>query len=311
MTEEIYDVVLQPTGVFPGNYNDWERTPPPEDDFHLGPDFWIGDLPHNTECSAVMDACEPAGFNFHPTRQYGCRYALCRKVPPSLPSDYYTWDSDATISKALFLSRLIHPTTIATSYSAKLYFRDGALKTIVPGRVGGVGTDVWIVANEWRDWLSESEAERLKTLLPQYIDDAPVRVRLARGHLAHAFHAFYLDQRTASLVSALDALLLVTRERPVAQFEARVPILASALGVSVTKKEAKTFYDERSTFVHGSKPKYTDIKAEVMERYNKFESLLRACLLRASTEPPFAAKFASDQAVCDSFGILPDKAPAP
>src|SRR5947209_4100691 len=74
--EQFFDVVLQSTGFFTGSYQDWENFPPPQNDFCLGADFWIGTLPQSVKSETVLDACEPAGFNFRPIRQFGCRYAF-------------------------------------------------------------------------------------------------------------------------------------------------------------------------------------------------------------------------------------------
>jgi hypothetical protein len=120
-----------PVVSWPKN-RDWQESPPPEEDFSLGSNLWIGHLPLDVRGETVFSACEPAGFNFNPARQYGYRYAFCRKLEP-VSSDYYSWDSEIVLGRVLFLSRLIHPTTAATHYSARLYFRNGNLKTIVPG----------------------------------------------------------------------------------------------------------------------------------------------------------------------------------
>ena len=136
MVEQFFDVVLQSTGFFTGSYQDWENFPPPQNDFCLGADFWIGTLPQSVKSETVLDACEPAGFNFRPVRQFGCRYAFCRKViPPSHGPEFYEWDQDAVMGRTLFLSRLIHPTTVATHYSSRLIFENDKLTTVVPGRV--------------------------------------------------------------------------------------------------------------------------------------------------------------------------------
>ena len=306
MVEQFFDVVLQSTGFFTGSYQDWENFPPPQNDFCLGADFWIGTLPQSVKSETVLDACEPAGFNFRPIRQFGCRYAFCRKViPPSHGPEFYEWDHDAVMGRTLFLSRLIHPTTVATHYSARLIFENDKLTTVVPGRVQGYGTHVWIVANKWRDWLSQAEAEQLQTYKPIYILNAHERVRRARSHIDHVFHAFYLDQRTASLVSSFESLLKVERNRATAQFKLRVPALAGMVGLAITTDEAEVLYDDRSVYVHGRQPNYTDVSDEVMERYNRFETVLRRALLRASTDATFCDLFATDACVVGAFGLLP------
>jgi hypothetical protein len=304
MAEEIFDVVLQSTDPFTPRLEDWERLPPPENDFFFNADFWIGRLPHGIKCAAVMDACEPTGFQFHPIRQFGCRYAFCRRVRP-YGSDFYSWDSDNFLGRLLFISRLIHPTTIARHFSARLVFEDDELRMIVPGHVQGVGTHVWIVATEWRDWLSGAEVEQLRESIARYILDAPERVRRARAHIDHAFHAFYVDQRTASLVSAFESLLKVERIQATAQFKRRVSMLASMVGLEITPDEADAFYDDRSVFVHGREPNYTELSDELIDRYGRFEATLRHALLRASTDVQFCGLFTSDATVAGAFGSLP------
>jgi len=265
-------------------------------------DFWIGRLPYNTDSDVVFDACEPAGFNHRPYRQYGCRYAFCRKAdPPSHGPEFYEWDNEGLLGRTLFLSRLIHPTTVAPRYSARLIFQDGKLTNVVPAS-RGYGSHVWIVANEWRDWLSDKEAEELRIGLAIYNVQPPGRIRRARSHIDHAFHAFYLDQRTASLVSAFESLLKIEWNMLNAQFKLRVPTLAQRVGLTITSDEAHTFYGDRSEFLHGSQPKYTDVTDELIERYNKFEGVLRRALLKASTDPDFCGLFATDDAIRGAFG---------
>jgi hypothetical protein len=201
---------------------------------------------------------------------------------------------------------LIHPTTIAPQYSARLIFdENGKLLAVVPGRVQGYGTHVWIVAEEWRDWLSNTEAEQLREFMPVYILNAPERVRRARSHIDHAFHAFYLDQRTASLVSGFESLLKVERHAATAQFKLRVPALALMVGSAITPDEAEVLYDDRSVYVHGRTPNYTDVSAELIERYNKFETVLRSALLRASTDITFGNLFSTCGTITGTFGALP------
>src|SRR5450631_472769 len=171
MVGEVFDVVLQSTGAFHGvDCPDWQKSLPPEGDFSLEPNLWIGRLPHNILGESVFDACEPMGFNVNSIRQYGYHYALCRKVEPK-SADYYSWDSDNHLARIVFLSRLVHPTTMATHHSARLYFQDGELKSIAPGHVQAVqyGTHAWIVASRWRDWLSQPEAMQLKQHIQDYI----------------------------------------------------------------------------------------------------------------------------------------------
>ena len=306
MAEEIFDVVSLPTLRFPVNQVEWDASPPIEPDFFLAADFWIGRLPQGVASESLIDACSPSGFNFHPSRNSGYRYAFCRKFdPPSYGPEHLRWDHDGVLRRALFVSRLIHPTTIAPNYSARLFLEKGELKTIVPGPVQGDFAHVWIVATKWRDWLTKDEAERLRDFLPLYIEHPPERVRRARRHIDHAFHAFYLDQRTASLVSGFESLLKVERHAATAQFKLRVPALAGVVGLTVTPDDAQALYDDRSVYVHGRTPNYTDVSDELIERYNKFETVLRCALFRASTDPTFGDLFSTDGTIARTFGLLP------
>lgn len=307
MVESIYDVVLQPTMLFQISQDDWKAFPPINVDFFLNTDFWIGILPCNVTSESIIDAYSPAGFNFHPSRHSGYRYAFCRKVyPPNLGPEHLGWDHDGMIRKALFLSRLIHPTTVCPQYSARLFLVDGELKTIVPGPIQGDLTHVWIVAKQWRDWLTKAEGEQLSSVMPRFNwDNAPERVRRARSHIDHAFRAFYADQRTASIVLAYESLLKTDRIKATAQFKLRVPALARMVGSAITPDEAESLYDDRSVYVHGRTPNYTDLTDELIERYNKFESVLRSALLKASTDAAFGNLFSDDTTIGGAFGALP------
>ncbi|MGA3012292.1 MAG: hypothetical protein ABSD72_18700 [Terracidiphilus sp.] len=302
MAEEVFDVVMQSTGAFRADFDEFLRARPPEENFTLGSDLWVGDLPHGIRSDLVFDACSPAAYNFKPVRQYGCRYAICLGVQPR-QSDHYEWDNDGWLRRVLFLSRLIRPTTISTNLSAKLYFHDGELEMIVPGPTSGFGTHAWVVADfKWRDWLSVTEFEQLRDAIPKYLLSPPDRVRQARKHIDHAFHSFYLDQRCASLVTGFESLLKISPYKATKQFASRAPQLADRVGLELTEAEAVALYDDRSAFVHGTQVSFTDLNDELIVQYNRFEQVLRRSLLQASTDSSFAALFCSDQSVEDAFG---------
>jgi hypothetical protein len=306
MSEEIFDVVLHPTMRFPLNQTFWETHPRLDSDISLGSDFWIGSLPAGITGESIVEACSPPGLNFSPSRNCYYHYAYCRKAfPPSWGPEHLRWDHDGVIHRAMFLARLIHPTTISPLYSARLFLENGELRTIVPGAVQANLVHVWIVATQWRDWLTKAEGERLRDSLPLYIENPPERVRRARRHLDHSFHAFYLDQRTASLVSGFESLLKIERHAATAQFKLRVPALAQMLGFAIASDEAEALYDDRSVYVHGRAPNYTDVSPALMERYNNFEVVLRCALLRASTDTAFGSLFATDGTITSTFGSLP------
>jgi hypothetical protein len=128
MTEEIFfDVILLSTGNFHANLEAFQKHRPPEEDFYLNEQMWVGSLPKGISSKLVFDACDSPGWHLHPARRYGMRHAFCRKVEPAY-EDYYHWDQDQFIGTAILLSRFIRPTTIGTSLAARLYFTNGEPK---------------------------------------------------------------------------------------------------------------------------------------------------------------------------------------
>jgi hypothetical protein len=316
MNEEIFDVILLSTGNFRADLQTFQENRPPEEDFYLNEDMWVGRLPKGVSSKLVFDSCDAPGWQFHPARQYGMRYAFCRKVEPPHAA-YYQWDHDQTIGYTILLSRFIRPTTIGTSLSARLYFVGDELKTIVPGPTQSNCSNAWIVAEgNWRDWLSVPELEQLRDLLPTYNRNAPEKVRLARKHIDNAFYAFFLDERFASLVTAYESLLKTSRNDLTEQFKVRASRLAEILGLELSREDLQNTYSHRSDFVHGSRPNFeglnlagetqtaepSEIHPELIGRYNRCESVLRLALLRASTEPQFAELFSSVDAIERAFG---------
>jgi len=111
-------------------------------------------------------------------------------------------------------------------------------------------------------------------------------------------------------VSGFESLLKIDapRGKPIkatAQFKVRVPALAQMVGLAITPDEAEALYDDRSVYVHGRTPNYTNMNDELIERYNKFEMVLRSALLRASTDDTFGNLFATDGTITGAFGALP------
>lgn len=316
MNEEIFDVIMLSTGNFRAHFETFQKHRSPEVDFYLSEQFWVGRLPKGISPKLVFDACDSPGWQFNPTRQYGMRYAFCRKVEPK-HEDFYRWDHDQVIGTAILLSRLIRPTTIGSSLSARLYFTDGELRTIVPGPTQSNCSHGWVVADDhWRDWLSGPELEQLRDLLPRYNRSAPQKVRLARKHIDNAFYAYFLDERFASLVTSFECLLKTSRHDLTEQFKVRASRLAVILGLELSREDLSNTYAHRSDFVHGSPPDFAglslgadeagtvpvEIHPELIGRYNRCEQVLRLALLRASTEPEFAEQFSSHEAIEKAFG---------
>jgi hypothetical protein len=186
-----------------------------------------------------------------------------------------------------------------------MIFENSELQTVIPGHTQGFGTQVWIVAEEWRDWIDTTQAEALRDFWPRYAaDTAPERIKRARARLDHAFHNYYLDQRMISLVSSYESLLKVSQYRSEKQFCVRVSKLAEYLGTPITEDDALHIYKDRSEIVHGQGPTWKDVDVALMSRYQQFEFILRKALLKASVEPVFAKNFVDDTVIQNVFGRI-------
>jgi hypothetical protein len=80
MAYETYGTILQTTGYYLGSFEEFQKNPPVKGRFDITGAVWIGKLPNKVDSNLIMDACEPAGYKFRPTRQFGCRYAFVRKL---------------------------------------------------------------------------------------------------------------------------------------------------------------------------------------------------------------------------------------
>jgi hypothetical protein len=101
MNEEIFDVILLSTGNFRADLQTFQEHRPPQENFYLDEQMWVGHLPKGISSNLVFDACDSPGWHFYPARQYGMRYAFCRKVEPENGA-YYHWDHDQTIPQSCF-----------------------------------------------------------------------------------------------------------------------------------------------------------------------------------------------------------------
>lgn len=195
--------------------------PPLAKRIELGNGLWVGPLELET-VNAIFDACSPRGMNFNATRQFGYHYCFVREQKtPHTPS--IRWDEDRRLQNCMDLSRLVHPTTIATHFSARLSYEIGKYdfpSMIVPGYVQGLGAFAWVNGPAWRNWLTESDAQELAKLIAVYdYGKLPVRLRRAMRHLLYASFTYHLDLRFTLVVTGLEALVNTNRERVAKQFK--------------------------------------------------------------------------------------------
>jgi hypothetical protein len=75
------------------NLSEFQRHRPPQVPLYLSSNWRLGLLPLGIHSDALFDAYGPAAHNLRPTRQFSCRYAICRKVEPERERPY-AWGHD-------------------------------------------------------------------------------------------------------------------------------------------------------------------------------------------------------------------------
>jgi hypothetical protein len=278
--------------LVPGSFQISSDRPSIEERVNLAPNLWVGQLPRK-QSEAIIEACEPRGFQYDPTRLYVELYTFIRENPPSNPS--CSWDADNILKRCIALSRLIHPTSVCFRHTATVTTdQAGQIVSIAPGIVDGSGSGAAVAQPEC-DWLTPSDADSLRELLAVYRPDLlPKRVETAFWYHEYAAWSYELNVRWVLVVTGLEALVHTPWVPSTAQFTTRIPLLANEVGVpSVTTDEAGQMYNVRSSFAHGEN--LASLDEEYRGLYYKMESLLRRTVDRAIFDREFAAVF-SDEA---------------
>lgn len=162
---------------------------------------------------AILDACSPRGENHEPYRQYGATYAFYKDFPAN-PHPYKPrFDPTLELQLALFLSRLVHPTSMGLERSVRI-------RWWANGKREMIAYDPWdqnpnaFVAYPNEDWLLPSDMPALSALLTAYYaNKPPPRVARALWFYEAAFRQYYVDLKWAFLVMALEALVHIRKEK--------------------------------------------------------------------------------------------------
>jgi hypothetical protein len=271
----------------------------------LGNGLWIGPFGFDT-VRALFNACDPPGMNFNRTKQLFYHYCIVREQSVS-SSPSLNWDDDLQLRKCVDLSRLIHPTTIATHFSARLFYENGeddVPSMIVPGFVQGFGAYAWVNGPTWRNWLTEQDARELAKLVPIYeFDKMPIRLRRAMRHLLYAFFTYYPDMRLTLVVAGLEALLNTHRDNVTARFRKRVALTANDVGLVISEDCAKVAYHYRSLLIHGQGLQSQGVDREFTETYEKLEELLRKLIKRGIADQAFSNRFESEASIDAAYPV--------
>jgi len=286
--------------------------PQPDLPISLGKDIAVDRLDEQL-ANKLFVALEPPGThppNAHRIREYWQLYSFIHKVGEFSDPVSGSWDGDEILRICVALSRLVHPTTHAFRFSARIVtLPDGSIEWIHPGIVGGHGSIAFVSTVENRDWLTNEEFSLVATLLARF-DSKKWPRRLVRSLWYHEYASltYELDVRWVLMTTALEALVHTDRQSSTRQFRNRVLRLAGMAGISCTKEELTLAYDQRSQLAHGQHFAYAsgpqvgpgmkaNLSEEVIGSYRRVEEILRACLLRAATDDPFASIFAGDDSI--------------
>lgn len=265
------------------------------------------------EAEEIMDACEPRGKDFKPTRQFGCQYAFVREFPADeYTSSYSHWDHDDALLATFTLSRLILDNAYSTEYAARLVeFADGHIQ-IIPGPVNLEGALAYR-AHSGRDWLDAAEAAELAALLDCYWQrEAQVGERIGNAIwlVEQSSRRKYDFEALLSIVAGLEALLNTGPRQNTKQFKQRVPDMARELGVSgLSRSMAGRLYEQRSIAAHGRRlrlgsprpddpaPNYGAPETRAIRELALVQDVLRAAVRTCIEDPVFAENFADETAV--------------
>jgi hypothetical protein len=302
-TDFVRDVILQATTPDMRVADEVFRNEPPiSERMPIEHDLWAGPLGMET-AEAVFSACRPPGLNFGPPRWNYYHYALVRDMEWSAGASL-NWDHDRRLQDCLLLSRLVHPTTIATCYAARLFYRDGTIAQIVPGPTQGLGAYAWVNGRNWRNWLTTSDLGEIQMLLARYdFEKLPRRIRKALRHFLYACFTYELEIRFTLVVTGLEALVNAHKRDVTKQFKRRLNLVGADLGIAITEEEAKEAYDYRSNFVHGQFLQGQDISEKVQDSYIRLETLLRVMVKQCIADLQFAGKFESEAAINAAYPI--------
>ena|SRR5215469_1207228 len=204
--------------IFPLPNQTFDATPPASDPFQLANDLWLRKIEAES-ARIILNLAEPSFYGTpKPVIQFAQLYSFVRETPgPGVP---YRWDDDSRLQLCVALSRIIHPTSVSLRYAARIrYNSDSSVADISPADIRGVGIDTYLAETPSRDWLTEFDAVRLRSLLAK-LDLSPMPERASRALWYHeyAIRTYYVEIRWVLVATALEALVHVERHPSTRQF---------------------------------------------------------------------------------------------
>jgi hypothetical protein len=242
-----------------------------------------------------------------PVKQFGQMYSFVRDVDVADLDPRWTWNTNSAITDAVAMSRLVLDNGYSTEYAARIFDHANGEQQIMPAFSSAQAT---YRVRRTRDWLSDAEADKLRTLLSRYWevrDELPDRVALALWQAEYAVSVRWLDVIAPVLVVAFEALVNTSKDLVTRQFVERVPAVTEEVGAPLTATLCEKMYDARSRWVHGSRvPLYPrkqrkdepeagptdDQQRAAVDRIAKTQDSLRAVLRRCIEDGDFRSIFA-------------------
>lgn len=260
-----------------------------------------------------MDAAEPAGENFHATRQWSQLVSFVREISEQEygddPHHGDNWDRTGSLNETIALSRLVHDNAFCSEYAGRVIEREDAARRIVP--VASLEMRLAYRLSDGRPWLTDHEAAELAALRNAYRGvDLPDRVKRAMWRTERSNHSPFLSEAVTNSVTGLEALLKTERHRATAQFTTRVPALAAAVGLDLGNVDWNAVYEARSDASHGARialfsppgwsatdPPHPDALPLVAAA----QTVLRAAVRKAIEDDGFRSRFDDDESVRAAF----------
>ncbi|MEO8452883.1 MAG: hypothetical protein ABI647_24050, partial [Gemmatimonadota bacterium] len=244
-------------------------------------------------------ACEAPGENFDPVRHYWFPYAFWRH--DLKPDHEPAFDPGDRLQMAVFLSRIVHPTSVGLSHAAVLRtFPDGRTE-IRPLQAGFTASNAFVV-DPAIDWLLPEDLTALRNLYAGF-EAATVseRLRVCIWNIEMAFRSYYVEARWPLLTTALEALVRVRDERlPKGRHAGSTKVFVDRLlaigqkvpALALPEQELRSMYEHRSGFVHGTS--FGQLDPAVRALFASQEALARGIVRAALENPAFAGIFSTD-----------------
>lgn len=320
--QALRDVLLVPTSDVADEDEEWELHPPAGNPpLDLGRGLWLTQELNGSAAEAIMDACEPRGQNFEPYRQYGCRYAFVRDLPPEEYSTApYSWDREQVLLTAFTLSRLVLDNGYSTQYAARVveFFDDHTQIILGPVNLEGA---LAYRARDDRDWLDAAEARQLATLLDRFWSrekNLTERVGNAIWLVEQAARRRHAFEALLSVVAGLEALTNTGPRQSTKQFVERVSALAQEVGVQgVSRSLTRRLYERRSVAVHGRRLRLiaatrtngptagdSHLADRAIRELALIQDVLRGAVRRCIEDETFGGHFVDENAVRTKWPVL-------